>query len=87
MNALRINLFIRPDVSPKLHDALSKLPPRPRAELLRKIAEIDLQVTVFPPDHIAASNHSAIAAGQISTPAAEGSLGSDLMSVVEKDFL
>ena len=44
MSVLRINLHIRSDISPKLFEALSKLPPRPRAEYLRKIAECGLQV-------------------------------------------
>ena len=45
MSVLRINLHIRSDVSPKLFEALSKLPPRPRAEFLRRIAELGLQFT------------------------------------------
>ncbi len=48
MKTLRINLHIRSDVSPRLFEALSKLPPRPRAEFLRKIAELGLQLTEGP---------------------------------------
>lgn len=42
MKMLRINLRIRADASPRLYAALSDLPPRPRAELLRRLAEIGL---------------------------------------------
>jgi hypothetical protein len=45
MKTLRINLHIRNDVSPKLYEALAHMPPRPRAEYLRKVAEFGLQVT------------------------------------------
>jgi len=44
MKVLRINLHIRSDVSPRLYEALSRLPPRPRAELLRRLAELGLHV-------------------------------------------
>lgn len=44
MTVLRINLHIRVDVSRVLHAALADMPPRPRAERLRKLAEIGLQV-------------------------------------------
>ncbi len=43
MSTLRINLHIRDDVSPFLYQTLVILPPRPRAELLRRIAEIGLR--------------------------------------------
>lgn len=42
MKMLRINLRIRSDVSPRLYAALIDLPPRPRAELLRRLADIGL---------------------------------------------
>ena len=48
MKMLRINLHIRNDVSPKLFEALANLPPRPRAEFLRKIAELGLHLTESP---------------------------------------
>lgn len=44
MTVLRINLHIRPDVSQTLHAALAVMSPRPRAERLRKLAELGLQV-------------------------------------------
>lgn len=44
MKTLRINLHIRSDVSPKLFEALASMPPRPRAERLRKLAELGLQI-------------------------------------------
>ncbi len=44
MKTLRINLHIRGDVSPKLFEALASMPPRPRAERLRKLAELGLQI-------------------------------------------
>lgn len=44
MTVLRINLHIRFDVSQVLHAALAGMPPRPRAERLRKLAELGLQV-------------------------------------------
>lgn len=44
MSILRINLHIRSDVSPKLFEALANMPPRPRAERLRKLAELGLQI-------------------------------------------
>lgn len=43
MTVLRINLHIRVDVSQVLHAALVGMPPRPRAERLRKLAELGLQ--------------------------------------------
>lgn len=49
MRMLRINLHIRDDISPRLYEALVNLPPRPRAELLRKLAECGLR-PVAPPD-------------------------------------
>lgn len=52
MKMLRINLRIRSDVSPRLYAALIDLPPRPRAELLRRLADIGLtptRVTTPPP--------------------------------------
>lgn len=44
MTILRINLHIRVDVSQVLHAALVGMPPRPRAERLRKLAELGLQI-------------------------------------------
>lgn len=44
MRTLRINLHIRYDVSPRLHVALASMLPRPRAERLRKLAELGLQI-------------------------------------------
>lgn len=44
MSILRINLHVRSDVSPHLFQALILLPPRPRAEFLRRIAERGLQI-------------------------------------------
>jgi hypothetical protein len=48
MKMLRINLRIRDDVSPRLYEALASLPPHPRAELLRKLAERGLQPVELP---------------------------------------
>lgn len=48
MRMLRINLHIRDDVSPRLYEALVDLPPRPRAELLRKLAECGLRPVALP---------------------------------------
>lgn len=45
MKTLRINLHIRSDVSPRLYQTLAALPPRPRAELLRRVSEIGLHVS------------------------------------------
>jgi hypothetical protein len=45
MSTLRINLHIRSDASPRLFEALAKLPPRPRAELLRKLGDLGLQIS------------------------------------------
>lgn len=42
MNTLRINLHIRDDISPLLYTALIDLPGKPRAEYLRRLAEIGL---------------------------------------------
>lgn len=44
MKVLRINLHVREDISPRLFQALVNIPPRPRAELLRRIAELGLQI-------------------------------------------
>jgi hypothetical protein len=44
MTVLRINLHIRADVSPQLQAALADMPPRPRAERLRRLAELGLQI-------------------------------------------
>lgn len=43
MKILRINLHIRSDISPQLYETLAALPPRPRAELLRRLAELGLR--------------------------------------------
>ena len=48
MKMLRINVRIRDDVSPRLFETLANLPPRPRAELLRKLAELALQPASLP---------------------------------------
>ena len=44
MTTLRINLHIRADASPRLHAALASVSPRPRAERLRGLAELGLQM-------------------------------------------
>jgi hypothetical protein len=44
MKRHRINLHIREDVSPALYRALAALAPKPRAERLRVIAELGLQL-------------------------------------------
>lgn len=48
MSTLRINLHIRSDVVPRLYAALATMPPKPRAEFLRKIAELGLQIAHRP---------------------------------------
>lgn len=59
MKTLRINLHIRSDVSPKLYEALAHMPPRPRAEYLRKVAEFGLQVTTSS-THVAPTRAGAV---------------------------
>ncbi len=44
MKRLRINLHVREDVSPALYRALAPMAPKPRAERLRAIAEVGLQL-------------------------------------------
>lgn len=87
MSTLRINLHIRPDVSPKLHQALSQLPARPRAELLRKVAEIGLTATVPRSSDIYVPSHPQESTRVSSSLEAEGSLGNDVVDFVEKGLL
>lgn len=61
MKMLRINLRIRRDVSPRLYAALIDLPPRPRAELLRRLADIGLTPTRVTTPSPAAEESSTVA--------------------------
>lgn len=81
MNALRINLSIRPDVSPILYEALSKLPPRPRAELLRKVAEFGLTARVASSTDTHSHNQPA---NPLGVQSSRDSMGVDLMQLIEK---
>ncbi len=76
MSTLRINLHIRDDVSPYLYQTLIILPPRPRAEFLRRIAEIGLRT-----EHNPASSPETSKASVIdSRPEAHNGRAPDLAS-------
>lgn len=83
MKRLRINLHIRDDVSPGLYDALEGLPPRPRAELLRKLAELGLRpvAPTSPQPHRDASTTVA-AIPEASDPGDRDAFGDELVRVV-----
>lgn len=59
MKMLRINVRIRDDVSPRLFETLANLPPRPRAELLRKLAELALHPASLPAQQFRSDESSA----------------------------
>lgn len=82
MKMLRINLRIRDDVSPRLYEALTGLPPRPRAELLRKLAELGLQ-PVTPTTLRHRQNESTAATDpQAVDPSDRDAFGDELVRVV-----
>lgn len=87
MSVLRINLHIRSDVSPKLYEALASMPAKPRAELLRKLAERGLQVaassTHLAPTPTDDSTHIAQRMTVNSTP---DNFSNDLAGLLEKDL-
>ncbi len=87
MSILRINLHIRYDVSPKLFEALSKLPPRPRAEYLRKVAEFGLQVTTSS-THVtpAWTGDLKCASAEITADSEKDNFGNDLVGLLGNDL-
>jgi hypothetical protein len=83
MKRLRINLHIRDDVSPRLYEALAGLPPRPRAELLRRLAELGLLPVASPtlrphPDESVTPSDTP----QASDPRGRDAFGDELVRVV-----
>lgn len=90
MKTLRINLHIRSDVSPKLYQTLVAIPPRPRAEFLRRVSEMGLQASEnsrFSPGNpvaIAQTVHNEDAAG---VGSARQNFGDDIANVVGSGFL
>ena len=87
MSTLRINLHIRDDVSPYLYQTLIILPPRPRAEFLRRIAEIGLRTGHNPGSSpetskaIVIDSRPAPHDGRVSDPTSHF-LGDDLFSAI-----
>lgn len=91
MKTLRINLHIRDDVAPRLYVALAVMPPRPRAELLRKLAELGLQIESgqlhslrVDSNHLKAPSAEASAV-EVADNATEG-FGNDLAGLVGNTF-
>ncbi len=82
MKTLRINLHLRSDTASKLFDALVDLPPRPRAEFLRKIAEIGLQCTLGQSTYTATAPHSELARHHGTREHSNETFGDDLASVL-----
>lgn len=89
MNLLRINLHIRSDVSPSLYESLAMLPPRPRAEFLRRIAEAGLQIerrgisSRDEPAPMAANSIVSAKTGQASDLCPDA-FGDDLLKAIDK---
>lgn len=83
MKRLRINLHIRDDVSPRLYETLAGLPPRPRAELLRKLAELGLRPAAPPGPQPQRDESTAVAAmTETSDPRDREAFGDELVRVV-----
>ncbi len=90
MTMLRINLHIRSDVSPRLYAALAVMPPRPRAELLRKLAELGLQIESGQVHSLNGNSRGVLEPGIQSPPSAPEASGmvtdefsSDLVSLLD----
>lgn len=87
MTTLRINLHIREDISPRLFQALVNIPPRPRAELLRKIAELGLQIEDGRLDSLDSRRSSVPASSEQASAVASGhgapGFGDDLAGLVQ----
>lgn len=90
---LRINLLIRRDVAPHLYAVLAPMPPKPRAEFLRKIAELGLRLQQegrLPPPSIevqaALGDRGSDALTQKRPHADSEAFGDQLMSVVGDSF-
>lgn len=83
MKMLRINLRIRDDVSPRLFETLANLPPRPRAELLRKLAELGLQPVAPTGPQLHRYESTAVAAmTEASDPQDRDAFGDELVRAV-----
>jgi len=82
MTTLRINLHIRDDVSPLLYQVLAALPPKPRAEFLRKIADIGLRHMQSP---LPSTSASAILPSTASADTAD-CFGDDLAQLLAGDL-
>jgi hypothetical protein len=83
MKRLRINLHIRADVSPRLYEALAGVPPRPRAELLRKLAELGLRPVAPTGPQPQRDESTAVAAvTEASDPRDRDAFGDELLRVV-----
>lgn len=91
MKVLRINLHIRQDVSPQLYEALATMPARPRAELLRRLAELGLRLQQrgrLPSTEAqaAAGDRAFNVLTQKDSPADLDAFGDQLVSVVGDSF-
>ncbi|BAU49840.1 hypothetical protein SVA_3292 [Sulfurifustis variabilis] len=83
MKRLRINLHIRDDVSPRLYEALASLPPRPRAELLRRLAELGLRPAAPTVPQLDRDEATAVAAmTEASDPRDRDAFGDELVRIV-----
>lgn len=83
MKRLRINLHIRADVAPRLYEALADLPPRPRAELLRRLAELGLRPAVPTGLQLHPDEPTAVAAmTEASDPRDRDAFGDELVRIV-----
>jgi hypothetical protein len=87
VKVLRINLHIRSDISPKLYEALSRLPPRPRAEFLRKIADCGLQVAASSTHVAPMRTDDSMSANQpITTNSVPDNFSNDLVGLLGNDL-
>ena len=83
MKRLRINLHIRDDVSPRLYAALAGVPPRPRAELLRRLAELGLRPVAPTGPQLHRDESTAVAAmTEASDPRDRDAFGDELVRIV-----